>query len=56
MNALQIQAWTRRRANGQFAYPRSVRAHLEEIRQHAPGLISEEDLVQIGAIQIPKPI
>lgn len=38
-----LKSYMRRRYNGQLAYPRTVHAHLEEIKQFAPDFLTEED-------------
>lgn len=44
----RITIWTRRRQDGQLAYPRCVRAHIEEIEAAMPACLSPADLAQIG--------
>ncbi len=44
----RITIWTRRRQDGQLAYPRCVRAHIGEIREAQPACLTPADLAQIG--------
>lgn len=38
-----LKSYMRRRCNGLLAYPRTVFAHLEEIKQYAPDFLTQED-------------
>ncbi len=38
-----LKSYMRRRCNGLLAYPRTVYAHLEEIKNYAPNFLTEDD-------------
>lgn len=42
-----VDVWLSRRPDGSLRYPRTVRAHLELIRELAPWALSEEDINQL---------
>lgn len=46
-----LRSYMRRRCDGSLAYPRTVYAHLEEIKKIAPDFLTEKDYTFINYIK-----
>lgn len=46
-----LKSYMRRRCDGMLAYPRTVYAHLEEIKNFAPDFLTEKDYTFINYIK-----
>lgn len=48
---MRIRAWTLRNSNGLLVNPRCVLAHLKEINDYNPNLITQSDLDYIRSLR-----
>ena len=54
MNKDRLYIWTRRRADGSLAFPRSVKAHIREILTYSPDLLTQEEQNKYNNMTIDK--